>query len=132
MLAIIGPGKRCPETALTWRGWVVGSSMTLDEHLVLTASPTPISNDAKVVNGPAWYPAARERQLGVVRIKGQRMTVVFVPPASNEGSAFAGHVVLIWTAGKHTYAIGFHDVYGMKATLKLDLELARGIELVSP
>jgi hypothetical protein len=38
-LEIIGPGKRCPNAAVSWRGWVVRSSSTAqDEHLVLTAS----------------------------------------------------------------------------------------------
>jgi hypothetical protein len=38
------------------------------------------------------------------------MRTVFVPPRTNEGSAFAGHVVLVWTKKGHTYALGFHDV----------------------
>jgi hypothetical protein len=38
-LEIIGPGKRYPNTAVSRRGWVVGSSSTAQgEHLVLTAS----------------------------------------------------------------------------------------------
>jgi hypothetical protein len=96
----------------------------------LTASPHPISSYAKVVNGPAWYPAARVRLLGWVVANGWRMREVFVPYATNDGSAFANHVVLIWTVGKHTYAIGFHDVYGIHHTLLLDLALARGISLI--
>jgi hypothetical protein len=129
---IIGAGKRCPDTVLSWRGWVVGSSLAAGEHLVLTASPCPLSNDAKVVNGPAWYPGARVRPLGWVHVNSRRMREVFVPPATNAGSAFAGHVVLIWTVGDHTYGIGFHDVNGIRPTLMLDLELARGIRLIRP
>ena len=137
-LEIIGPGRQCPDTALgaythaSWRGWVVGSSMSGDEHLVLTASPRPEASYAKLVNGPAWYPKARVRVLGSVSVNGQRMREVYVPSATNEGSAFARHVVLIWTIGGHTYGAGFHDVNGMQRTLALDLELARSIKLVWP
>ena len=127
-LHIIGPA-RC---ARSWRGWVVGSSTTPNEHLVLVGSPTPLRNYAKVVNGPAWYPKARVRPLGWVTINGRRMRAVFVPPAWNDGSAFARHVVLIWTVGGHTYGVGFHDVTGIRQTLRRDEELARSIELVAP
>ena len=128
-LGIIGAAKPCPNTAFLWRGWVVGSSTTADEHLVLTASPDIIRSDAKVVNGPAWQPGESVRALGYRSVGRWRMHVVFVPPNTNEGSAFASHVVLIWTVGRHTYAIGFHDVSTIKRTLVLDLELARGIRL---
>lgn len=60
------------------------------------------------------------------------MRTVFVPPRTNEGSAFAGHVVLVWTKKGHTYALGFHDVSDIRSTLELDLAVARGIEFVSP
>ena len=59
------------------------------------------------------------------------MHVVFVPPDTNDGSAFASHVVLVWTVGQHTYAVGFHDISTLNQTLALDLTLARGIRLVS-
>jgi len=132
-LGIIGPGRTCPSTSFTWRAWVVGSSTTsADEHLVITASPRPLRNAAKVVNGPAWYPQARVRSLGRLTINGWRMRVVFVPPATNEGSAFAQHVVLIWTVGQHTYGVGFHDVSGIRQALSLDKALARGISLIGP
>jgi hypothetical protein len=129
---IIGPAKRCPSIPFLWHGWVVGSSTTADAHLVLTASPHPISNYAKVVNGPAWYPDARVEGLGWVTINGWRIREVFVPGATNDGSAFAGHVVLIWTTGGHTYAIGFHAIHGIQRALRLDLTLARSIRLVEP
>jgi hypothetical protein len=32
----------------------------------------------------------------------------------------------------HTYGVGFHNVHGVRATLDLDLTLARGIKLVAP
>jgi hypothetical protein len=130
VLHVIGPGG-AGGCGPSWRGWAVGSSTTADQHLVITASPGPLRNDAKVVNGPAWYRGERVRPLGRLSINGWRIHAVFVPPAADEGSAFAHHVVLIWTVGRHTYAVGFHDVAGIRATLALDRELVRGIRLVS-
>jgi hypothetical protein len=37
---------------VSWRGWVIGSSTTPDEHLAITASPKQWRNYAKVVSGP--------------------------------------------------------------------------------
>jgi hypothetical protein len=130
-LQIIGPAKPCPNTVFRWRGWVVGSSATADEHLVLTASPQVVRSAAKVVNGPVWQRGQTVRSIGYRRVGRWRMQVVFVPPTANEGSAFASHVVLVWTVGQHTYAIGFHDISTLNQTLALDLILARGIRLVS-
>ncbi len=130
-LRIIGPGG-VGTCGKAWRGWVVGSSTTFDEHLVLTTSPRPLRNYAKVVNGPAWYPKARVTPLAWVTINGWRMRAVFVPQATNDGSAFAHHVVLIWTVGQHTYGVGFHDVTNIQNTLLRDEELARGIKLIKP
>ena len=129
---IIGPAEPCANTPFIWRGWVVGSSVTTDDHLVLVASPRPIQSYAKVLNGPAWRAGERVRVLGLVRVRGWRMHEVFVPPALNDGSAFAGHVVLIWTVGQHTYAFGFHDVSTIKHTLALDVTLGRDIRLIAP
>jgi hypothetical protein len=130
-LDIIGPGGE-GGCAKAWQGWVVGSGETGDQHLVLTASPKPLGSASKVVNGPAWYPAARVRRLGWRTVKDCRVRGVFVPRARNEGSAFADHVVLVWTARGHTYAVGFHNVAGVRRALDLDIALARGIELVGP
>jgi hypothetical protein len=74
---------------------VVGSSETADQHLVIVAAPRMLRNDAKVVNGPAWYPGARVRRLRSVTVDGWRMHAVYVQPRTNDGSAFAHHVVLI-------------------------------------
>ena len=115
-----------------WRGWVVGSSETSNQHLVITTSPRALSDPARVVNGPGWYPGARVRPLALVTVNGQKMRAVYVPPKTNDGSAFAHHVVLIWTVGNHTYAVGFHNVEGIRATLALDVALARAIRLVAP
>jgi hypothetical protein len=111
---------------------VVGSSETNDQHLVITASPRALTDPAKVVNGPAWYPGARVRELGRMRMNGWRVRSVYVSPKTNEGSAFAHHVVLVWTVGQHTYAAGFHDVAGTGATLDLDTALVRAMKLVPP
>jgi hypothetical protein len=111
---------------------VVGTSTVGAEHLMITASPRPLKNYAKLVNGPAWYPQARVRALGWVQIKGWRMRSVYVPPATNDGSAFMHHVVLIWSDAGHTYGIGFHNTTGIHRTLVLDEELARHIKLVRP
>jgi hypothetical protein len=130
-LHVIGPGG-LGDCARSWHGWVVGSSTTPDEHLVLVGSPTRLRSYAKVVNGPTWYPKARVEPLAWVTIEGRRMRAVFVPPASNDGSAFANHVVLVWTVGEHTYGVGFHDITGIPRTLRRDEELAKSIELVAP
>jgi hypothetical protein len=130
-LDIIGPGG-IGGCAKSWRGWVIGSSETPDQHLVITASPRALGDFAKVVNGPAWYPAARVRVLRRLTINGWQMEAVYVPPETNEGSAFARHVVLIWTVSGHTYGIGFHNVRGLRQTLALDTALARGIRFVTP
>lgn len=128
-LDIIGPGG-LGGCGKPWRNWIVGSSETTDQHLVIVGSPTALRNDAKVVNGPAWYPGARVRLLERLTLNGWRMRAVYVPPQMNDGSAFSGHVVLIWTMGGHTYGIGFHRVDGLRATLELDKALVGGIRLV--
>jgi hypothetical protein len=125
---IIGPA----ECSRSWRGWVVGSSETNDQHLVIVASPRILRNDAKVVNGPAWYPRARVRLLRSFTLNGWRIRAVYVPSRTNEGSAFSDHVVLIWTVDGHTYGVGFHKVHGVRPTLALNVALVRGIRLVGP
>jgi hypothetical protein len=130
-LAIVGAGG-LGACSKAWRGWVVGSSQVAQEHLVLSASPTALPDAEHAANGPAWYQKARVRLLRRMRINGWHVQAVFVPPASNDGSAFAQHVVLVWTAGRHTYAVGFHDVYGIAPTLALDTQLVRSIALVGP
>ncbi len=130
VLDVIGPGG-IGGCGRSWRNWVVGSSETADQHLVITATPRPLRSYAKVVNGPAWYPRARVRPLGWVTVNGWRMRAVYAPGATNAGSAFSDHVVLIWTVGGHTYGVGFHNADGIRRALELDEDLARGIELVA-
>lgn len=98
----------------------------------MTASPKPLGNYAKVVNGPAWYPRARVRALGWLSVGGRRLRAVYVPSNTNDGSAFAHHVVLVWTEDGHTYGVGFHEVGGRRRTLELDIALVRHVELVGP
>jgi hypothetical protein len=128
---IIGPGGEggCSHA---WRGWVVGSSETSDGHLVIVSSPRALRDPAKVVNGPGWYPGAHVRLLRHLTINGWRVKGFSVPSATNEGSAFSHHAVLIWTTGGHTYAVGFHNVDGLPATFDLDVVFARAIRLVPP
>jgi hypothetical protein len=60
------------------------------------------------------------------------MRSVYVPPETNDGSAFMRHVVLIWTVGQHTYGVGLHNVKAFHQTLLLDEQLAKHIKLVRP
>jgi hypothetical protein len=143
VMPAIGPGG-VGGCARSWRGWVVGSSYAPTtvpaaatttggyEHLVLTASPSRVLNSARLVNGPAWYPRARVRILGIVSVRRMPMRAVFVPPDANDGSAFGSHVVLIWTVARHTYGIGFHVLTDIPTTLRLDEELAASVRLVAP
>ena len=113
-----------------WRGWVVGSSIVGQEHLAIVASPRPIRSYARLINGPAWYPGATESLGGTVMINGWHARWVTVPPATTDGSAFMGHIVLVWTVGGHTYGAGFHNV--SPQTRELDLQLVRSIKLIGP
>jgi hypothetical protein len=124
-------GVPCPPPG-RWKGWIVGSVELASprEHLVITASPRPVRDYAKVVNGPGWYPAARVVVGSRATIHRWRGRWVYVPPATNDGSAFAGHVVFVWTSAGHTYAAGFHDVSTRRETRALDLELVRHMRLV--
>jgi hypothetical protein len=130
VLEIIGAG--CPTTPPCWCGWVVGAGVSGTHDLALLASPRPIAGYARLVNGPAWYPAARTRPLGWIVVNGRRMREVWVPAASNDGSSFSDHLALIWSGVGHTYAIGFQNVDGMAETLRLDRILAGGIRMISP
>lgn len=122
----------CPGPSGPWRDWAVGSTWSPNQHLVIAGSPGPLSNYAKAVNGPAWYPSARVRPIGWVTTSRWKLRAVFVPQSTNDGSAFAHHIALIWTVGGHTYAVGFHNFHGLRETLALDRQLAAGIDLVKP
>lgn len=127
-----GGGPTCGAAAKSWRGWVVGTSGVGAQHLAITASPRRLTNYAKLVNGPAWYPRARVRALGSVEVNGKRMHAIYVPPETNDGSMFMHHVVLVWSVKGHTYGFGFHNIRGIRPTLLLDEQLAGHIKLVRP
>jgi hypothetical protein len=130
-LRVIGASRPCRGSTV-WAGWIVGSSqdgLIPPHHLVIVASPHPVRNLARLVNGPAWIVGEHEQVLGHETINGWNVTSLFVPPAANDGGAFAGHVVLAWTTGGHSYAVGFHDIDGEAATLALDNALVRSIRL---
>jgi hypothetical protein len=112
-------------------GWVVGAGVSGTQNLALLASPRPIAGDARLVNGPAWYPAAGTGPLAWVVVNGRRMRAVWVPARTNDASLFSDHLALIWREAGHTYAIGFQNVAGMAETARLDRTLAEGIRMVS-
>ncbi len=69
---------------------------------------------------------------GRVTIGRQIMRWYFVPPAQNDGSAFANHLTLVWAVAGHTYAYGFHVVSTLAQAKALDLELVRHLTVVRP
>jgi hypothetical protein len=105
---------------------------TEQNHLVLQASPEPIRSPARMINGPGWYPGASVVPIGIVESGGWKMREVYADPATNDGSIFSGHVVLVWTTGGHTYAVGFHQTRSRRETQMLNDAVARSITLVSP
>ena len=118
--------------AHSWRGWVVGSMQTSQHHLVLQASPEPIRSLSRMINGPGWYPGASEVRLGIVHAGGWMMRAVYADPATNDGSIFSNHLVLVWTTGGHTYALGFHLGRSRHRTQMLNETVARSVSLVPP
>jgi hypothetical protein len=105
---------------------------TSQHHLVLQASPEPVRSLSKMINGPGWYPGAREVPLGIVHAGGWTMRAVYADPATNEGSIFSDHLVLVWTAEGHTYALGFHLAGSRHRTQMLNETVARSVSLVPP
>jgi hypothetical protein len=127
-IGLIGPAACHP----SWRGWVVGSMETGDHHLFLQAAPRAIRSLARAVDGPGWYPGARVRMIRSFRVRGWRIREVAVPLATNEGSAFARHQVLVWTLDGHTCAVGFHRVGSLRRTRMLNERVVRSIRLIAP
>lgn len=107
--------------------WVLGESASATQHLIIRASPRPVASYLRFVDWPAG--SAHVKALGWLSIKHWRVRIVFV---STLGSAFAHHVVLMWTVGGHTYGVGFHDFTGLQRTLLLDKELIRSVSLIGP
>jgi hypothetical protein len=60
------------------------------------------------------------------------MRAVYADPATNEGSIFSDHLVLVWTSGGHTYALGFHLGRSRRRTQMLNETVARSVSLVPP
>jgi len=67
--------------------------------------------------------------VGTATVLGVRAEFVRVL-ATNTGSIFLDHLVLVWSSGGHLYAVGFHRVN--EASHALDLAIARSIVLVPP
>jgi hypothetical protein len=96
----------------------------------LQAAPRVTSNPAQAIDGPGWQAADKVRRIGATRIHGWRIAIYLVPPLSNEGSAFSGHVVFVWSSEGHTYAAGYHDVVSIASTVRWDRALVGGIRLL--
>jgi hypothetical protein len=62
---------------------------------------------------------------------GRRMRFVMIPQ-DTDGSAMAGHLALVWTAGSHTYAITFHVLWGVPLARALDLAVAQRLVMIFP
>ena len=105
---------------------------TTQHHLVLQASPQPVRSLARMIHGPGWYPGVSVLPLGNVRVGQWTMREVYVDPATNQGSIFSGHLVLVWKAGGHTYALGFHQNGSRHKTRTLNETVARSVSLVRP
>ena len=121
----------CAVESGPWKEWAVGSVSSPEQHLVIIASPRPLPDYTKAVDGPSLYPGEHVGRIGWVKDGHWPMRAVFVSPDSND-SIFIHHIVMVWTVGRHTYAVGFHNFTGMRATLRLDQQLAPWIELVGP
>jgi len=128
-------GTACTATVAAWRGWVVGSTQLgagrSFQHLVIEVAPRPVSY-AEAVNGPTVTPGDHPEVGDPITINHRRRRWLFVDPQTNPGSAFMGHVVLVWTEGGHTYAVGFHAVTTLTAAAALDYQLVRRLQLVGP
>lgn len=129
-----------------WRGWMIASgggamsgagvTVASNQHFVMEATPFATSNYDLVANGPVWYALGRPhtvQALGWVTAGGRRMRFVMVPQ-DTQGSAMAGHLALVWTAGSRTYAITFHVLPpgGEPMARALDLAVAQRLVMVSP
>jgi hypothetical protein len=127
-----------------WHGWMVatggmaasgvGVTPSNTEHLVMEAVPFRTTNYNLVANGPVWQAVGRPRTvraLNWITIGGRRMRWIIVPQ-DTQGSAMAGHLMLVWTTRSHTYALGFHNLWGMSLTRALDISVARHLMLIRP
>jgi hypothetical protein len=115
-----------------WRGWVAGAGSAPGIALSLTAAPQLEPSIAKLVNGPAWYPAARVTRLGRARVGDRLVQWAFVPAATNDGSQFSDAVAAVWSSRGHSYAVGVRAAGGRVAERALLVRLLEGLTLVKP
>ncbi len=133
-----------PCSSPPWRGWMtasggvdasgVGITPSNTEHFVMEGVPYRTTSYDLVANGPVWRSMGQPRTvrpLGWVTIGGRRMRWIIVPQ-NTQGSFMAGHLMLVWSTGSHTYALGFHNLYGLSLAKALDLAVARHLSMVSP
>lgn len=148
---VLGSYLRCGSTFMIgnpcvskWHGWMVATGGTPasgmgitpgnSEHLVMEGAPFRTDNYNLIANGPVW-PAMGSphtvRALDWITIGGRRMRWIIVPP-DTQGSAMAGHLMLVWANGSHTYALGFHILWGMPLARALDIAVASHLLMVVP
>jgi hypothetical protein len=138
-LGIIGAGGT-GHCGRQWRHWIVGSSEVVGanaggaqfQHLVVVGAPKIVRNPARAIDGPTMIAGSRVERLGRLHVAAIRGWFYYVPFNSNVGSAFTGHLVMVWNASGHTYAYGFHVVDGMAEARTLDLEVAKHLAIVRP
>jgi hypothetical protein len=104
------------------------------EHFVMEGLPYATTNYDAVANGPGWQNLivpGTVHALGWITIHGFRMRWITV--AQNlEGSVMAGHIMLVWSAASHTYALGFHNFWGNTLTRALDIAVAQSLVMIPP
>jgi hypothetical protein len=98
---------------------VGGSS---EGHLALEASPRPVDAATILFHGGPKY----LRAMGASEIWGVTGWWYLVLGES----LFTQHLVLVWTWGGHTYAVGFHT--GTSDSRRFGLAVARNLVLVPP
>lgn len=138
-LGIIGAGGT-GNCGKQWRHWIVGSSEVVGanaggaafQHLVIGGAPRIVDNPARAIDGPTMVAGSRVERRGRLRVTAIRGWFYYVPFSSNVGSAFTGHLVMVWNASGHTYAYGFHVVAGVAEARALDLEVAKHLVIVRP
>lgn len=97
-------------------------------HFVLVAS-NAIESPETIIYSPLASNAHVGHVVlgGTVSVQGVRAYWASVPQGGE--SAFGGHLVLVWSIGHRTYALGFHGIDQMARDL--DLVIARTLRIVS-
>lgn len=138
-LGIVGAGG-LGSCGKMWRDWIVGSSQVSGseagppgfQHLVLDGAPKIVRNPAMAIDGPTMVAGSRVERRGRLQVGRIRGWFYYVPFDTNIGSAFTGHLVMVWNAAGHTYAYGFHVVHGIAGARAFDLEVAKHLVTVRP